>query len=327
MWTANKVSRAESCESVVQENGEEVFRENVPPEDGGKRKKSAKIHEMKKVRRRRNIVLYTILSLVGMLMALPTVVMVLSSLKTYDDYYSIRFHFLPQERWAFDNYARVFLSSENFLRWIGNTVFLMVTNTVICTVSTAFVAYGFAKFRCKVSDALFMVLLATMMIPWAVTMVPSYLLWAKLGLTDSFYPLVLPSIGGSAYYVFMFRQNMRGIPNEIMEAAEMDGANSLERLFRIVLPNCVPVVVTMALFTAMGIWGDYLGPLIYLRRPEKFNISLGLNMLRSQTTQGKQDTPMLLAASVLMAIPSIVIYYAGTKVFAKGISLQGGVKG
>lgn len=302
----------------------------LSPESGNGLKtpgKVTKFHDRKKARRRSNIILYTILSLVAVLMVLPTLVMLCSSLKSYDDYYSLQFHLLPRDGVHFDNYARVFTSSENFLLWIGNTLFLIVTNTVLCTVSTSLVAYGFAKFRCKASNALFMVLLATMMIPWAVTMVPSYLLWARLGLTDSFYPLILPSIGGSAYYVFMFRQNMRGIPNEIMEAAEMDGANSLTRLFRIVLPNCIPVIVTMVLFTAMGIWGDYLGPLIYLRRPEKFNISLGINMLRSQTTQGKQDTPMLLAASVLMAIPSMIMYYTGTKIFAKGISLQGGVKG
>ena len=302
----------------------------LSPESGSGLKtpgKVTKFHDRKKARRRSNIILYTILSLVAVLMVLPTLVMLCSSLKSYDDYYSLQFHLLPRDGVHFDNYARVFTSSENFLLWISNTLFLIVTNTVLCTVSTSMVAYGFAKFRCKASDALFMVLLATMMIPWAVTMVPSYLLWARLGLTDSFYPLILPSIGGSAYYVFMFRQNMRGIPNEIMEAAEMDGANSLTRLFRIVLPNCIPVIVTMVLFTAMGIWGDYLGPLIYLRRPEKFNISLGINMLRSQTTQGKQDTPMLLAASVLMAIPSMIMYYTGTKIFAKGISLQGGVKG
>ena len=256
-------------------------------------------------------------AMVAVLMVLPTLVMLCSSLKSYDDYYSLQFHLLPRDGVHFDNYARVFTSSENFLLWISNTLFLIVTNTVLCTVSTSMVAYGFAKFRCKASGALFMVLLATMMIPWAVTMVPSYLLWARLGLTDSFYPLILPSVGGSAYYVFMFRQNMRGIPNEIMEAAEMDGANSLTRLFRIVLPNCIPVIVTMVLFTAMGIWGDYLGPLIYLRRPEKFNISLGINMLRSQTTQGKQDTPMLLAASVLMAIPSMIMYIRARKFLQK----------
>ena len=213
------------------------------------------------------------------------------------------------------------------LIWVGNTLFLIVSNVVICTFSTILVAYGFAKFRCRAADVFFMILLSTMMIPWAVTMIPSYMLWANFGMTDSFWPLVLPSIGGSAYYVFLFKQSMRGIPKEIMEAAEIDGVNSYECLWMIVVPNIVPSIAVMVLFTAMGIWGDYLGSLIYLRTPEKFNISLGLNLMRTQTVQGKQDTPMLLAASVLMAIPSVVFYALGTKIFTKGISLQGGVKG
>lgn len=274
----------------------------------------------------KNSVFYTILCLIGIMMVLPTFVMLMSSVKTYDEYYSLFFTFFPKE-WAFDNYARVFQENADFMLWIKNTLMHMVLSTGLCTISTIFVAYGFAKFRCKLADSLFMVLLCTMMIPWAVTMIPSYILWAQLGMTDSYWPLILPSIGGSAYYTFMFKQNMRGIPNEIIEAAEIDGANSFMRLWLIIVPNCIPAIVTMVLFTSMGIWGDYLGPLIYLRQPQKFNISLGLNMLRAQTTQGKQDTPMLLAASVLMAIPSIILYFVGTKIFAKGISLQGGLKG
>ena len=280
----------------------------------------------KKHERRKNVLFYAILVIVGVAMVLPTFVMITSSLKTYDEYYSLTFKFLPTI-WAFDNYSRVFQANADFFLWIGNTLFHMVTSTLICTLSTIFVAYGFAKFRCKAADILFIVLLATMMIPWAVTMIPSYIIWARLKMTDSYLPLILPSIGGSAYYVFMFKQNMRGIPNEIIEAAEIDGANSFRRLWTIIVPNIIPAIVTMVLFTAMGIWGDYLGPLIYLRTPEKFNISLGLNMLRAQTEQGKQDTPMLMAASVLMAIPSIVMYFTGTKIFQKGVSLQGGLKG
>ena len=274
------------------------------------------------------IIRYTVLIIVGLIMIFPTVIMISSSLKSYDEYYSITFKFFPENIIAgFDNYVRVFSTNDKMLGWIGNTLFLIVSNTVICTLSTVFVAYGFAKFRSKTADVLFVVLLATMMIPWAVTMIPSFMIWAKLGLTDTFVPLIIPSIGGSAYYVFMFKQNMRGIPNSIIEAAEIDGANSLVRLFKIIVPNCLPAIVTMVIFTAMGIWGDYLGPLIYLRTPEKFNISMGLNMLRTQSNQGKEDTPMLLAASVLMAIPSIIMYFLGTKIFSKGISLQGGVKG
>ena len=274
------------------------------------------------------VIRYAVLIIVGLIMIFPTVIMIASSLKSYDEYYSITFKFFPENIIAgFDNYVRVFSTNDKMLGWIGNTLFLIVSNTVICTLSTIFVAYGFAKFRSKIADVLFVVLLATMMIPWAVTMIPSFMIWAKLGLTDTFVPLIIPSIGGSAYYVFMFKQNMRGIPNSIIEAAEIDGANSFVRLFKIIVPNCLPAIVTMVIFTAMGIWGDYLGPLIYLRTPEKFNISMGLNMLRTQSNQGKEDTPMLLAASVLMAIPSIIMYFLGTKIFSKGISLQGGVKG
>jgi len=289
-------------------------------------KKKTSIIGRKKRVFRKNVACYVLLGLVGVLMVLPTFVMLMSSVKTFDEYYSLHFKFFSSE-WAFDNYARVFRSDANFITWIGNTFFHMFASTTICTVSTVFVAYGFAKFRCKISEAFFMVLLCTMMIPWAVTMIPSYIIWAQLGMTDSYWPLILPSIGGSAYYTFMFKQNMRGIPNEIVEAAEIDGANSLMRLWTIIVPNCVPAIVTMVLFTAMGIWGDYLGPLIYLRQPDKFNLSLGLNLLRAQTEQGRQDTPMLLAASVLMAIPSVAMYFVGTKIFAKGISLQGGLKG
>ncbi|MDY4186721.1 MAG: carbohydrate ABC transporter permease [Candidatus Borkfalkiaceae bacterium] len=274
------------------------------------------------------VIRYTVLILVGLIMLFPTVIMVTSSLKSYDEYYAVTFKFLPANVIAgFDNYARVFSTNDQMLGWIWNTVILIVTNTAICTVSTIFVAYGFAKFRSKIADVLFIVLLATMMIPWAVTMIPSFMIWARLGLTDTFIPLIIPSIGGSAYYVFMFKQNMRGIPSSIIEAAEIDGANSIIRLFKIIVPNCLPAIVTMVIFTIMGIWGDYLGPLIYLRSPEKFNISMGLNMLRTQSNQGKEDTPMLLAASVLMAVPSIILYFLGTRIFSKGISLQGGVKG
>lgn len=274
------------------------------------------------------IVIYVILIAVGIIMLFPTFIMITSSFKTYDEYYNITFKFFADNPIAgLDNYARVFSTNDKMLQWIGNTLFLIVTNLVLATVSTTIVAYGFAKFRCKAADVLFIVLLATMMIPWAVTMIPSFILWARLGLTDTFVPLIIPSIGGSAYYVFMFKQNMRGIPNSIIEAAEIDGANSLVRLFRIVVPNCMPAIVTMVIFTIMGIWGDYLGPLIYLRTEDKFNISMGLNMLRTQSNQGKEDSPMLLAASVLMAIPSIILYFVGTRVFSKGISLQGGVKG
>ncbi len=277
----------------------------------------------------KNISTYTVLAIVGLIMVVPTFIMITSSFKSYDEYYSDVFKLLPG-KWIFDNYVRIFTTNDYIFRWVFNTLILLVSNTVIVTFSTILIAYGFSKYKSKISEVLFMVLLSTMMIPWAVTMIPSYVIWAKLGLVNTYWPLILPSIGGSAYYTFMLRQNMRGIPNEMLESAEIDGATSWQRLWKIVVPNCTPAIITMVLFTSMGIWGDYLGPSIYLRKEELYNISVGLNSLRvtssSASTGGRTDAPMLLASSVLMAIPSIVMYFIGTRAFTKGISLQGSDK-
>ena len=277
----------------------------------------------------KNILAYIVLGIVGIAMISPTVIMITSSFKSYDEYYSDVFRLLPA-KWIVDNYARVFNNNEYIFVWVKNTLILLVANTVIVGFSTILVAYGFSKYKSKISEVLFMVLLSTMMIPWAVTMIPSYVIWARLGMVNTYWPLILPSIGGSAYYTFMLRQNMRGIPNEMLESAEIDGATSWQRLWMIVVPNCIPAIVTMILFTSMGIWGDYLGPSIYLRKEELYNISVGLNSLRTSSTNaavgGRTDAPMLLASSVLMAIPSIAMYFIGTRAFTKGISLQGSDK-
>ena len=287
------------------------------------------VKSKKRQQKVKNILAYMILGLIGIIMIAPTVIMITSSFKSYDEYYSDVFKLLPS-KWIFDNYIRVFRNNEYIFIWIRNTLILLVSNTVIVGFSTILIAYGFSKYKSKISEVLFMILLSTMMIPWAVTMIPSYVIWARLGLVNTYWPLILPSIGGSAYYTFMLRQNMRGIPNEMLEAAEIDGASSWQRLWMVVVPNCIPAIVTMVLFTSMGIWGDYLGPSIYLRREELWNISVGLNSLRTSSTTavigGRTDAPMLLASSVLMAIPSIVMYFVGTRAFTKGISLQGSDK-
>ena len=290
---------------------------------------SVMVKSKRKQKKLKNILAYIILAVVGIAMIAPTFIMITSSFKSYDEYYSDVFKLLPVT-WIFNNYVRVFRNNEYIFIWIRNTIFLLVSNTVIVSFSTILIAYGFSKYKSKITEVLFMVLLSTMMIPWAVTMIPSYVIWARLGLVNTYWPLILPSIGGSAYYTFMLRQNMRGVPNEMLEAAEIDGATSWQRLWRVVVPNCVPAIVTMILFTSMGIWGDYLGPSIYLRKEELYNISVGLNSLRvtSSSAQigGRTDAPMLLASSVLMAIPSIAMYFIGTRAFTKGISLQGSDK-
>lgn len=264
--------------------------------------------------------LYVVAVIGGVIAVLPFVLLVLSSLKTVTEYYALDFDFFPKHvQWS--NYATVF--SESLMpRWIGNTLFITVLATVIQMVSSIFVSYGFAKFRCRYNGFFFMLLLSTMMIPWAVTMIPSYTIWAKLNLVDSYLPLILPSIGGSAVYTFMFRQTMMGLSGEMSEAAKIDGCSSLRTLWQIIVPNMVPSIMTMVIFTAMGVWGDYLGPLLYVTDIRKFTVSLGLNMMAGQQDGGFVNWPGLLAGCVLFALPLIVLYFVGTRAFQKGLSIS-----
>lgn len=260
-------------------------------------------------------VVFTLIIPSALFAVLPFVLLVLSSFKTLEEYYAIDWHFFPHAlQWS--NYGDVF--REKYIwRWTFNTFFIAGSVTAICTISSVIVSYGFAKFRCKLNSVLFMVLLSTMMVPWAVTMIPSFSIWAKLHLVDTYAPLIIPNIGGSVFYIFMFRQFMMGIPKELSEAARMDGCNSFRILWRIIVPNMIPAVMTMIIFTAMGQWGDFTGPFIYLSDVTKFTLSLGINMLRPQLN-GYTPWPMLLAASTLFALPVLFLYFFGTKVFKNG---------
>ena len=274
-----------------------------------------KTFSSRKARRlRKNIVFYIVLSVVGVFMLLPTFVMLTSSVKTYEEYYSLQFRFFS-EVWAFDNYVRVFSSNDDLFRWLGNTLFLILSNTVICTVSTIFVAYGFAKFRCKVADGVFMVLLCTMMIPWAVTMIPSYIIWAKLGLTNTFVPLVLPSIGGSAYYTFMFKQNMRGIPNEITEAAEIDGCGKIGIFTHIVLPLSKAIIFTAIILAFNASWSDFFWPFLVLKDRSVYTVIVEIFSIKTSIAQ---DQVLILLAFAI--IPPAVLFMIFQKNIMQGIS-------
>lgn len=266
-------------------------------------------------RRIRTAIVLVIIIPTALFAVLPFVLLILSSFKTLEEYYALDFHFFPQKlQWG--NYADVF-REKYILRWTVNTLIITFSVTAICTISSIIVSYGFAKYRCRLNNILFMVLLSTMMIPWAVTMIPSFSIWAKLSLVDTYAPLIIPCIGGSVFYIFMFRQFMMGIPKELSEAARMDGCNSFRILWRIIVPNMIPAIMTMIIFTAMGQWGDFTAPYIYLSDVTKFTLSLGINMLRPQLG-GYTPWPMLLAASTLFALPVLFLYFFGTKVFKNG---------
>ncbi|MFN3728948.1 MAG: carbohydrate ABC transporter permease [Fimbriimonadaceae bacterium] len=210
----------------------------------------------------------------------------------------------------------------HFGRLFGNTLFLAVAQTFGVTMTAAMVAYPFARLSFRGRDRLFIVLLGTMMLPGAVTMIPGYVIIAKLGWVNTFLPFVVPAFfGGGAFNVFLLRQFFLGIPREMDEAAKIDGASNAVIFWKVILPNAGPALATVGVFTFMGSWRDFMGPLLYLNDPEKQTLEMGL-----RTFQTMQETQwhLLMAASVLVSLPLLIMFLLSQRYFVRGILLSGG---
>lgn len=221
-------------------------------------------------------------------------------------------------------------NADMFNRYLFNTVFLYgVPLTLGVTMSSAFVAYGFARVQWPGRNLLFALCIATMMIPDQVTLVPLFVIFKHLGWLNTYLPLVMPGYFGSAYFIFMLRQFYTGVPQELSDAARIDGCSELGIFGRIMLPLVKPALAVVALFTFMGAWNEYLGPLIYLNRQELFPLALGIGHLRSNVGQignVKFAYPYLMAASTLVTLPIIIAFFFTQRTFIEGISLTG-IKG
>lgn len=208
----------------------------------------------------------------------------------------------------------------SFLLYFINSAYVSALTILGTVISCSLVAFSFARLRWPGRDICFLILLATLMIPFPVTMVPLYLMFAKLGWVDTFKPLWLPFWFGSAFYVFLLRQFFRGIPKELDEAARVDGASYFCIYSRIILPLAKPVLLTVIIFSFMYAWNDFLGPLIYLSSSDKLTLALGL---RSFQTQFTGEWAMMMAAATVMTVPLIVIFFIAQKYFIRGIVLTG----
>jgi multiple sugar transport system permease protein len=212
-----------------------------------------------------------------------------------------------------------------FARFFLNTLIIVVLTVFGATFSAALCAYGFARLRFRGREPLFVILLATMMIPGQVTMIPIYILFKELGWINTFLPLIVPAwFGGGAFSIFLLRQFFRSIPFEMEEAARIDGSGPLATWWRIILPLSFPAMATVSIFTFMGAWNDFMGPLIYLNDTELFTLALGLSLFRGQYGV---DTPhLMMAATLVVLIPILVLFFVAQKYFIQGIVVSG-VKG
>lgn len=250
--------------------------------------------------------------------ATPLVVMVLSSLKPATQLISDPYTLLPR-RWQWQNYSDA-LTAMPYLRYLFNSLVLCLGSVTGTVLSCSLVAYGFARLRWSGRNACFAALIATMLLPWHVTMIPRFLLLRELGLYNSLAALIVPTFLGDAFYIFLLRQFFLTIPEELSEAARLDGLSEWGIFWRIIMPLSKPALATVALFQFIAAWNDFNGPLLYLSDPEKFPLAYGLERFVSSYSD---QTHLLLAAGVIFTLPVIILFLIAQRSFVRGIATTG----
>src|SRR4030095_2148349 len=204
---------------------------------------------------------------------------------------------------------------------LSNTVVITTLSVAGQVISCSLVGFGFARFKFRGRNMLFMLMLATLMLPAQVVMIPVFILFRTLGMIDTFWPLIIPMWLASPFYVFMFRQFFTQIPEELVEAARIDGAGNWRIYWQLMLPLSGPVIAIVAIYTFLFTWNDFMGPLIYLNSPENRTLALALNTFRGQ--YGISDAHLLMAASVVCMLPCIVLFFAMQKYFVESVAMSG----
>ena len=275
----------------------------------------------KKVEKKIRIVgFYIVACLIAVIVLIPFLWMLSTSLKNKGALMQLPVKWIPKNP-TLDSYAKVF-SRFPFLRAIFNSLFITVSYTVITILSSSMAAFAFTKIKFPYADAVFKLYLASMMIPTQVTMIPLFVVMNRLGLINTYPSVILPSLF-RAFAVFMLVQQMRGIPDDYMEAAELDGA-SLFRIYRtVILPLSKSSIATLTVTTFMESWNDYLWPLLMLNDKNKMTLTLALNSLNGQYGT---EYNLLMAGSLISMIPIIIVYICAQKYFKEGL-MAGGVKG
>jgi ABC-type glycerol-3-phosphate transport system permease component len=270
--------------------------------------------------------LYALAIGLGLLLMIPFVWAVDSSLKPVEE-----IRMLPPEFWPskvmWSNYPLVFRTKQ-FPEWVENTFFISIVATVGTQLTAALAGYSFARFRFPGRSILFGLTLTTMLLPEAVTLIPSYILFYYLGWLDTFYPLIVPFwFGGGAFYIFLFRQFFMSLPIDLDEAAKIDGASYMQILLFIIAPLSVPVLITVAIISFIAQYNSFIFPLLVLNSPEKFTLSIGIRSFSISPTQdaAPQDH-ILLAMAVMMTLPILLMFFLGQRYFVRGVVMSG-IKG
>ncbi|HVX47557.1 MAG TPA: carbohydrate ABC transporter permease [Mycobacteriales bacterium] len=258
------------------------------------------------------------LIIMSLLFLIPIYWMIITAFKTPADLAQASPSWLPRS-WAWSNFKDAF-DAFPFGRFFVNSVIITALVVIGTIVSNLVVAYGFSCIEWPGRDKLFYVVIATMFLPSAITLIPVFDLWGWLHAVNSWVPLILPSFFASAFFVFLLRQFMLQIPKDLLDAARIEGASESRVLWRIVAPMSRPALAVVAIFSALGAWNDFMGPLIYLQDQHLQTLAIGLQYLR-QTQPDKITTNLLMAASVMVIVPVIILFFLFQRYFIRGITL------
>ena len=273
-------------------------------------------------------ILYIVVIGSSSLFMVPFVYTVLSSLKTPSELFMYPPSWIPATPQP-QNYAEVF-NRVPFATWLWNSFLVSIVSTLGAVLSAAVVGYSFARFRYPGRDLIFIITLSTMMLPIEVTLIPLYLMFAKLRVLDTYYPLIVPSFfGGGAFLIFLMRQFFMTIPKDLDEAARIDGAGYLRIFWQILMPLSIPALATAAILTFMGRWDAFLEPFIFINSTAKFTVAVGIRYFQAvagQADAAEHTEHLMMAASVMMTAPIVLLFFAAQRYFVRGIVMSG-IKG
>jgi multiple sugar transport system permease protein len=264
-------------------------------------------------------VLHAVLILLGFTFLVPLLWVISTSVKLPNQVFVLPVVWIPTQ-YEWDNYSFIF-TQVPLLTFMVNTLKVCVLSTLGVAISASFVSYSLARLRWPGRDIVFSLVLATLMLPGIVTLVPTFIIYKQIGWLDTLLPLIVPNwFGGGAFFIFLMRQFMVSLPFELEEAARIDGASSLRILWQIILPLSRPVLATVCVFSFLDRYNDFLGPLIYLNSNSNFTIQIGLAFIAGQYGN---HWPYVMAATFVTVLPVIVIFFLALRQFIGGIQLTG----
>lgn len=264
---------------------------------------------------------YIIMILVSLVFCFPVLYLIFTGFKTPQETVAFPPTLIPK-KWTLSAYEEG-LSSGIFSKYLLNSIFVSGMVVIGTVSSAALVGFGFARLRSRMKNFLFMLVLATMMIPSSVTLIPVYSIYSKIGWIDTYLPLIVPAFtGGGAFSIFLIKQFFEAIPNELVESSKIDGAGWFTIFWKMFLPNSKPVLLVVIIFAFVNSWNDFFAPLIFLINPEKITVAIGLNTFRNSYGAAMDIAP-LMAMATLSVLPILLLFVFAQKYFVQGITTTG----